>query len=198
MATKRSGGYWDSINLASYYQFVKVGYTIDGGAFQEVEEIELNEYYDPDHPENLMEYRDSYNWLIPEAAEGDNVLLVFRDSNGREGDITYGPFDIVSPTAISIIVSPSTGNVRANGGTLQFSSTGYAADGLVSVPNPAVVWSTDIGSISNAGLFTAGGTVGPATITATAGALTDTATVVVTNRVASGGISLTASSIAIC
>lgn len=85
----------------------------------------------------------------------------------------------VSGAATSAIVSPSSASV-VTGKTKQFTVAYYAADGLVTTMHDPTVWSVDDGGVidEDTGLFTAGAVVGgPFTVTATAGLISDTATV---------------------
>ncbi len=66
-----------------------------------------------------------------------------------------------APVVNSVTVSPATATVLT-GATEQFSAT---VQGTVS--NKSISWSTSSGTISSAGVFTAGGTPGTATITVT-------------------------------
>jgi len=68
---------------------------------------------------------------------------------------------VAAPVVNSVNVTPATGSILTSG-TMQFNAT---VNG--NVTNKAVTWSASSGTITNAGLFTAGATAANATITAT-------------------------------
>ena len=68
---------------------------------------------------------------------------------------------VATPVVNSVTISPTTASV-ATGGTEQFSAT---VQGTVS--NKSIAWSTNSGTISSSGVFTAAATPGTATITVT-------------------------------
>jgi len=68
---------------------------------------------------------------------------------------------VAAPIVNSVNVTPATGSILTSG-TMQFNAT---VNG--NVTNKAVTWSASSGTITNAGLFTAGATAANATITAT-------------------------------
>jgi len=79
----------------------------------------------------------------------------------------------------AILVTPPTATITADD-TQQFTATGYDAKGNLLPINP--VWAVDGGSVSTSGLYTPTPT-GTFTVTATDGALSGTAQVLVTNGV---------------
>lgn len=85
------------------------------------------------------------------------------------------------PVLTSITVSPSSASVPTNG-TQQFTATALDQFGNPMSPQPGFTWSVNGGgTISAAGLFTAGSsTGGPFTVTATSGSVNGTASVTVT------------------
>jgi len=88
---------------------------------------------------------------------------------------------VVKQVATSIAVAPSTATVIVNG-TQQFSATGKDQFGAALAPQPTFAWTVNGGGAVNAttGLFTAGGSAGgPYTVTASAAALTGSATVTI-------------------
>jgi len=90
---------------------------------------------------------------------------------------------VVPATPVTVAVSPSSTSVQV-GAQVQFSAT------VTGTGNQAVTWSTTAGSISNAGLFTAPGSSGSVTITATSvayPAVNGSATVTVTSGGGGGG-----------
>jgi uncharacterized protein YjdB len=68
---------------------------------------------------------------------------------------------VAAPSVTSVTISPTTANV-ATGGTEQFSATVQGT-----VTNKSISWSTNSGTITSAGVFTAASTPGTATITVT-------------------------------
>jgi len=88
------------------------------------------------------------------------------------------PVSIVAVTSpiVSLSVSPATANL-STGGTQQFSVTATRQDG--STLTPSVTWSATGGSITGAGLYTAGGAAGTYRVIAVqqGGQLADTSTV---------------------
>jgi hypothetical protein len=87
---------------------------------------------------------------------------------------------IYAPLLTSISVSPTPANVPT-AGTKQYTATGKDQFGLVLAIKPTYTWTVSGGgSISSAGLFTAGSTAGgPFTIKATSGAISGTASVTI-------------------
>ncbi len=88
----------------------------------------------------------------------------------------------VSPTLTSLALSPSS--VTLNGGaTQQFSATAKDQFGAVLASQPSVTWSiaSGTGTIDAAGLYIAGNSAGSATVQATFGAITGTASVTINN-----------------
>jgi len=188
MAYKRSGTNWFSAaevaaeaNVVEFAQSDSVNaYYSIGFAGEKVfiEAVPLTPVYeDPEYPEEATSYNCIYNWEILVVAEGNDVYLWLIDPRQAEEPVSFGPFDVVSPEAVSSVVSPSTIFVVKEG-TRQFTVVYYAADGAVSDPQPATVWSVDGGGAidEGTGLFTAGSTIGgPYTVTATSGVIVDTA-----------------------
>jgi hypothetical protein len=88
----------------------------------------------------------------------------------------------VSQTLTSIVVGPATASVTVNG-TQPFTATGRDQFAQPLAVAPAFTWAASGGgTISAAGLFTAGSAVGgPFTVTASSGATSGTASVSVTN-----------------
>jgi hypothetical protein len=87
----------------------------------------------------------------------------------------------VNQTLTSISVAPSSASVTVSA-TQQFTATGLDQFGVALTAQPAFSWTVSGGgTISAAGLFTAGGTAGgPFTVTASSGAIKGTASVTVT------------------
>ena len=83
---------------------------------------------------------------------------------------------VVNNTLARIVVNPGNATLSA-GGTQQFSATGFDQFGSALAIKPAFAWTTTVGTITSAGLFTAPGTTAAATITAAVGAISGTASV---------------------
>ena len=94
----------------------------------------------------------------PQDGAGGNIGAV---GNGEPAD-QFGKFGTgsVTPPSVAVSVSPASTTV-APGGTAQFTAT------VANAANTAVTWTATGGTISTAGLFTAGATVGSFTVTAT-------------------------------
>jgi hypothetical protein len=131
--------------------------------------------------------RHSANVIATEAMIGADVVILIRDSefDDIEEEATEEPHVICTDIATSIVVTPPSSSVSI-GKTRQFTENIYAADGLPTTNHDAVVWTTTAsgatqGSINvNTGLFTAGSAIGgPYTVTATAGAIHDDASITV-------------------
>ncbi|HLK67269.1 MAG TPA: Ig-like domain-containing protein [Bryobacteraceae bacterium] len=89
---------------------------------------------------------------------------------------------IQSPPAISVTISPTTATLQS-GATQQFTAT------VTGITNTAVTWSATGGTISSAGLYTAGQTAGSFSVVATAAAdTTKTATASVSITTATTGL----------
>lgn len=87
-----------------------------------------------------------------------------------------------TPVLSTIRITPASASVQTNK-TQQFSATGLDQFGQPVSPQPSFTWSVaGGGTISAAGLFTAGGTAGgPFTVTAASGSVNGTASVTVTS-----------------
>ena len=84
------------------------------------------------------------------------------------------------PVLTSISVAPASASVP-NGGTQQFSATGYDQNNIPMNPQPSFTWSVSGGgSINSSGLFTASTVGGPFTVTAASSGVNGTASVSVT------------------
>src|SRR5204862_4073624 len=88
----------------------------------------------------------------------------------------------VNQTASSIVVSPASATV-ATGGTQAFSASARDQFGTTLTTQPSFTWTVSGGgTISAAGLFTAGSSAGgPFTVTASSGGVSGTASVTVVN-----------------
>lgn len=101
------------------------------------------------------------------------------DSAAKTGYITVSSGVPVTPDVASITVEPASVNLT-NGATQQFSAVAYDTEGT-EVPDVSFAWSssnTSVGTLSQAGLFTAVAP-GTATVTAAYGNVTGTAVVTV-------------------
>ena len=88
---------------------------------------------------------------------------------------------LVNSIATRIAVNPGTTSVSA-GGTTSFSAAGYDQFGNVMAIQPVFTWATSAGTITAAGLYTAPPITATATVSATSGAVTGTATVTDINK----------------
>ena len=109
------------------------------------------------------------------------LTVTIADAHGAT--LTGGVVVTVLPTLTAIAVSPSTASVGA-GQTQPFTATASDQFGSPLSPQPAFAWAVSGGgTITGAGLFTAGSaTGGPVTVTASAGGGSGTASVTVTGR----------------
>lgn len=83
-----------------------------------------------------------------------------------------------SPTLVAVVVTPATATVAA-GGTAQFAASGQLSNGSTQAVN--VTWTSTGGTISGAGLYTAGALPGTFSVVATGpGGLADSAAVTIT------------------
>jgi hypothetical protein len=101
----------------------------------------------------------------------------------------------VSQTTTSIAVTPSTASLNENQ-TQQFSAVAYDQFGIAMTPQPTLTWATglgSVGSVSSAGLYTAPGLAGSATITVSAGLVIGSATVTITNAAPTVAVAAAAS-----
>jgi hypothetical protein len=91
----------------------------------------------------------------------------------------------VPPVLTSVSIAPNPTSTTT-GTTKQFTPTCKDQTGAV-MTCPAGTWATNLGSVSNAGLYTAPSTAGTATVTATIGGKAASATVTVSGGVIGGG-----------
>ncbi len=120
----------------------------------------------------------SREWLAPVAMVLP-ALLLCACSGGSSGPTTVAP-PPPDPVAAAVAVSPGTARLDAPGGTLRLSAEVRDADGNV-MPDAAVTWSSDapdVAAVDASGLVTAVG-AGMATVTATAGNATGSASITV-------------------
>lgn len=91
----------------------------------------------------------------------------------------YATLTEISQTLAGISVSPATASI-ANNGTQQFTATAKDQNGIALGLQPVFTWAASGGgSINASGLFTASGTTGAYTVTATSGGVSGTASVTV-------------------
>jgi len=122
----------------------------------------------------------------PERARAPEALVVAPATAGTNACLTA----ITVPSPVTVSVSPTTGSLQAGSGTTQsFSATvGYTLNTQVTWQvNTVAGGNATVGTISNAGLYTAPGTVpSPATVTVTAVSVADS------TRSASATVTITA------
>ncbi len=108
-----------------------------------------------------------------------DFLVTITDLGGQT--TTSAASVTVNQTVTSIAVSPSSASITA-GGTQQFTATGQDQFGQP-ITNPSVTWSlSGPGSLSDGGLYSPAYASGAATVTATSGAIFNTASVNVTGE----------------
>ena len=114
------------------------------------------------------------------GAPTTGATLTFAGNDNR----TYSFFangNETEPVLTTINVEPADATLIVNG-TEQFTATALDQFGNALTTQPTFTWtssSTSVGTINNNGLFTAVATGGPITITASSGAVSDTAAVTV-------------------
>jgi hypothetical protein len=103
------------------------------------------------------------------AAGTYNLLVTIADANGST--VTSAVTVTVNQTLTSVAVTPTAASVYT-GNALQFAATALDQFGNALATQPTITWSrTGVGSISSAGLFTAGSTTGSATVKASTGGI---------------------------
>ena len=108
-----------------------------------------------------------------------NFLVTISDGSNST---TSGVSVVVNQTLTSIVVTPAT--VTLNGsGTQQFTANGLDQFANAMASQPAVTWSvaSGVGSIDNAGFYTAPPSTGSATVRAASGAMSGTASITIDN-----------------
>ena len=101
---------------------------------------------------------------------------------------TLSPAGPAAPVLTRIAVSPNTAAL-STGGTQQFTAIAYDQNGSAITPQPAFTWSAasgGVGTVSAAGLYSAGTAAGSATVQATSGSVSGSAAVTVTAPVGTG------------
>ena len=108
-----------------------------------------------------------------------NYRVIARSSNGR-ADTSAVTVTSVTTTITAITLTPATVSL-ASGATSQFAVTATLSNGSTQA-NPAVTWRATRGTISTAGLYTAGSTAGSyRVIAAASNGRADTSAVTVTS-----------------
>ncbi|MGD0090058.1 MAG: MBG domain-containing protein [Planctomycetota bacterium] len=82
------------------------------------------------------------------------------------------------PVLTTITVTPTPATVAA-GASMQFTAVALDQFGVALASQPAMTWGATGGAVNASGLFTAGSSAGPATVTATSGTINGSATVTV-------------------
>jgi hypothetical protein len=126
---------------------------------------------------------------------GGGATLAQYPSGGFDADLRCST---ATPVLTTITVSPASASVTT-GGTQQFSATGLDQFGSPVSPQPTFTWTVSGGgTISTAGLFTAGSTAGgPFMVTATSGSVSGTASVSVTATAADFSLSVSPASVSV-
>ena len=148
----------------------------------------------------------TYTWSVVSAPAGGSASFSTNGTNAAKNStvtftqagvytfqatITEDNWTATSDVAVTVqqtlasITLSSSGNLAVlPGGTQQFAATGYDQFGIVMAAQPAFTWSISdptMGTISSTGLFAAASAsnYGPVTITASVGAITQSATLTV-------------------
>jgi hypothetical protein len=127
----------------------------------------------------------SSSGLYTAAGTAGNFRVIATQQGGTLADTAT--VTITPPVLLAVSLTPASASV-VTGGTRQFNVTGQWSDGSTSAP--AVTYTATGGSITSAGLYTAGGATGSFQVIATqqSGALADTASVTVTLPVNGGDL----------
>jgi PKD repeat protein len=114
--------------------------------------------------------------------EAGSYTLTVTVNDGQGGTITSAVNVTVNQTLTSISVTPATAALNENQ-TQQVSATGYDQFGNAMTSQPTFTWSkpAGIGSINSTGLYTSPGAAGTATVQATSGSISGTASVTITD-----------------
>ena len=106
--------------------------------------------------------------------------VTIKDAQGNFIDSSVGVTVNPSQILTSIVIGPASATVVV-GATRQFAATAYDQFGQPMAPQPSFTWSmvSGGGAISSTGLYTAPAAAGSATIQASSGAITGTATVAI-------------------
>ncbi len=117
--------------------------------------------------------------LYTAGSTAGSFRVIAAQQGGTLADTSTVTIAALPPTLLQVVLNPSSASVTA-GGTRQFSVSGVWSDG--STTAPAVSYSATGGSITSAGLYTAGGTAGAFRVIAVqqGGTLADTAAVTIT------------------
>jgi hypothetical protein len=109
-----------------------------------------------------------------------SFAVIARHTDGTLADTAAVTITSTAPTLTSLVISPASTSLQT-GGSRQFSVSGLWSDGSTTVP--AVVWSTNGGSVTTAGYYQAPATAGNYRVIAKQvnGSKADTALVTVTS-----------------
>jgi hypothetical protein len=126
---------------------------------------------------------------------GGRDYLVQQNWLNANGGGCYQGYTSPAPSKLTTVkLTPASASVTT-GGQQQFTATGYDQYGATMSSQPAFTWSVSGGgTVSTAGLFTAGATAGSASVTASSGGVSGTASVTVTTVPAGFTISATPTS----
>jgi len=138
----------------------------------------------------------SYSVFQPVTAAGVSLpagLLWMRLVLDSAYPCTFDAFTLTpAPVLASIAVSPNPATLNT-GGTQQFTAVANDQNGHPLSPQPAIAWTcTGVGTITSAGLYSAGTTAGTATVTAKSGTVSGNAAVTVNPSSSPATLSLTA------
>ncbi len=114
-------------------------------------------------------------WSIAGLGSGSHTLKLVKVDGG------YMVLDILqlqaAPVLTSIAVSPASATLTT-GGTQTFTAVAKDQNGAALTTQPAFTWTvTGVGTVTSAGIYSAGSTAGSATVKATSGTVSGTASV---------------------
>jgi hypothetical protein len=204
--TRRVGANWFTaaevtalVNAFNDYAVGEIGayYSVGAGPDTPIESVTLTPYLSEDPPEEggdpVTLYGGSYNGAIPAGAVGEDVVLKLYPPGRPQDAVEFDGYTIVTDAATSVVISPSSSTIRINR-TRPFVAAFYAADNLPTDNHDVAIWGTNAsgesqGSIDiGTGLFTAGTAAGgPYVVSVTAGELSDTAQITVSDRAVQSG-----------
>jgi Calpain family cysteine protease len=161
--------------------------------------VSLSVHGRDDASESLLTYR----WSVSSTTQGATGSFAANNNNtAKNTTLTFnkaGVYDIrvsvvdraglsatstlrvtVRQVLTSVGLTPGTANVAARG-TQQFTARGLDQFRTAMTTQPTFTWSTNVGSITSAGRYTAPTIAGNATITVRSGSIAATARVTVTN-----------------
>jgi plastocyanin len=110
-----------------------------------------------------------------------NYTFTCTINDGQGGTVTSSVNVTVDQTLTSITVTPASGSLNENG-EQSFSAAGFDQFGVAMATQPSFAWTvTGVGAVNSSGLYTAPYGTGSATVHATSGSVSGSATVTVTN-----------------